>query len=73
MISWDAPCNKINCEHLYYAYGCEPNCAYYSICDRIKEYADARNELLRKERCGSCKNTHLCDLCSRNYRDLYAT
>lgn len=76
MINWDAPCRELNCEHLYYVYGCEPNCALKCSCDKIKEYEEARDELHRKERCYGCdcyETGALCHICSRNYSDMYST
>ena len=73
MINWDAPCKTLNCEHLYYVYGCEPNCALKNRCDRIKEYKNAHDKLHREMSCLGCKNVDNCHNCSRNYSDMYST
>ena len=74
MINWDAPCKTINCEHLYYVYGCEPECALKKSCDRIDDYLATHDAMYRTEHCGGCKgyeSNDLCHICSRNYRDMY--
>lgn len=72
MIDWDAPCKALNCEHLYYVYGCEANCALKCACDKIKEYANIRDKLERAMSCCGCKNVGKCNICSRNYSDMYS-
>ena len=73
MISWDAPCKALNCEHLYYVYGCEPECALKKTCDKLDEYRRTHDDLHHAQTCGGCKNVGNCLICSRNYRDLYNT
>lgn len=73
MINWDAPCKALNCENLYYVYGCEPECALKKICDKLDEYRRVHDDLHHAQTCGGCKNVDNCLICSRNYRDLYST
>lgn len=76
MISWDAPCKQLDCEHLYYVYGCEPVCALKDKCDKKDLYNYASMNLERLNKCGGCigyKSRDLCYRCSRSYADLYRT
>jgi hypothetical protein len=73
MITWDAPCKALNCEHLYYVYGCEPECALKKTCDKLDEYRNTHDKLHKAMTCAGCKNDNYCSICSRNYRDLYNT
>lgn len=70
MINWDAPCQALNCEHLYYVYGCEAECALKKICDKLEKYRSAYYALQSKT-CDGCRNTCFCHMCSRNYEDMY--
>lgn len=74
MMNWNTVCNALNCEHIYYVYGCEANCALNKKCDKMEEYLNKHDELTRRELCGTCKgyqSIDLCHICSRNYRDMY--